>query len=134
MLDKKDFKNFSEEKQSAQMLSNQEEASKFSQAVLSTPMAKPKKKKARKSRWSSGFVSKPNRRPKPKDTSDKDDEYSKHNNDGRDTNEPWLWLEPCDEPEKTFNEEQEQKLLQLQQQCKEQELKKHQQQNNNKNY
>ena len=110
------------------MLSNQEEASKFSQAVLSTPMAKPKKKKARKSRWSSGFVSKPNRRPKPKDTSDKDDEYSKHNNDGRDTNEPWLWLEPCDEPEKTFNEEQEQKLLQLQQQCKEQELKKHQQQ------
>ena len=128
MLDKKDFKNFSEEKQSAQMLSNQEEASTFSQAVLSTPPAKPKKKKARKSRWSSGFVSKPNRRPKPKDTSDKDDENSKHNNDGRDTDEPWLWLEPCDEPEKTFNEEQEQKLLQLQQQCKEQELKKHQQQ------
>ena len=129
MLDKKDFKNFSEEKQSAQMLANQEEASTFSQAVLSSPpAAKLKKKKARKSRWSNGFVSKPNRKLKPKDTSDKDDENSKHNNDGRDTDEPWLWLEPCDEPEKTFNEEQEQKLLQLQQQCKEQELKKHQQQ------
>ena len=128
MLDKKDFKNFSEEKQSAQMLANQEEASTFSQAVLSTPPAKPKKKKARKSRWSNGFVSKPNRKLKPKDTSDKDDENSKHNNDGRDTDEPWLWLEPCDEPEKTFNEEQEQKLLQLQQQRKEQELKQHQQQ------
>ena len=128
MLDKKDFKNFSEEKQSAQMLANQEEASTFSQAVLSTPPAKLKKKKARKSRWSSGFVSKPNRKPKPKDKSDKDDENSKHNNDGRDTDEPWLWLEPCDEPEKTFNEEQEQKLLQLQQQRKEQELKQHQQQ------
>ena len=111
------------------MLSNQEEASTFSQAVLSTPpAAKLKKKKARKSRWSNGFVSKPNRRPKPKDTSDKDDENSKHNNDGRDTDEPWLWLEPCDEPEKTFNEEQEQKLLQLQQQRKEQELKQQQQQ------
>ena len=128
MLDKKDFKNFSEEKQSAQMLANQEEASTFSQAVLSTPPAKPKKKKARKSRWSNGFVSKPNRKLKPKDKSDKDDENSKHNNDGRDTDEPWLWLEPCDEPEKTFNEEQEQKLLQLQQQRKEQELKQHQQQ------
>ena len=128
MLDKKDFKNFSEEKQSAQMLSNQEEAITFSQAVLSTPPAKLKKKKARKSRWSNGFVSKPNRKLKPKDTSDKDDENSKHNNDGRDTDEPWLWLEPCDEPEKTFNEEQEQKLLQLQQQRKEQELKQHQQQ------
>merc|ERR1711936_85974 len=110
------------------MLSNQEKASMFSQAVLSTPPAKPKKKKARKSRWSSGIVSKPNRKPKPKDTSDKDDENSKHNNDGRDTDEPWLWLEPCDEPENTFNEEQEPKLLQLQQQRKEQELKQHQQQ------
>jgi len=50
--------------------------------------AKPKKKKARKSRWSSGFVSKPNRKPKPKDTSDKDDENSEHNNDGSDTDEP----------------------------------------------
>ena len=128
MLDKKDFKNFSEEKQSAQMLANQEEASTFSQAVLSTPPAKLKKKKARKSRWSNGFVSKPNRKLKPKDTSDKDDENSKHNNDGRDTNEPWLWLEPCDEPENTFNEEQEPKLLQLQQQRKEQELKQQQQQ------
>merc|ERR1719420_1747518 len=49
--------------------------------------AKPKKKKARKSRWSSGFVSKPNRKPKPKDTSDKDDENSEHNNDGSDTDE-----------------------------------------------
>ena len=87
------------------MLANQEEASTFSQAVLSTPPAKPKKKKARKSRWSNGFVSKPNRKLKPKDTSDKDDENSKHNNDGRDTDEPWLWLEPCDEPENTFNEE-----------------------------
>lgn len=128
MLDKKDFKNFSEEKQSAQMLANQEEASTFSQAVLSTPPAKLKKKKARKSRWSNGFVSKPNRKLKPKDTSDKDDENSKHNNDGRDTDEPWLWLEPCDEPENTFNEEQEQKLLQLQQQRKEQELKQQQEQ------
>ena len=110
------------------MLANQEEASTFSQAVLSTPPAKLKKKKARKSRWSSGFVSKPNRKPKPKDTSDKDDENSKHNNDGRDTDEPWLWLEPYDEPEKTFNEEQEQKILQLQQQRIEQTIKKHQQQ------
>ena len=88
MLDKKDFKNFSEEKQSAQMLANQEEASTFSQAVLSTPPAKLKKKKARKSRWSNGFVSKPNRKLKPKDTSDKDDENSEHNNDGSDTDEP----------------------------------------------
>ena len=40
--------------------------------------AKPKRKKTRKSRWSSGFVPKP-KKPKPKDTSDKEDENSEQN-------------------------------------------------------
>ena len=54
---------------------NQIVKSSVAQRMLSP---KPKRKKTRKSRWSSGFVPKP-KKPKPKDTSDKEDENSEQN-------------------------------------------------------